>query len=254
MTILQYIENISIHDEQEESLSRPTTIEILQEKILALRLAITSAHSSPSDITLAQLEHSYENLLDIPVKYSFNKYKRVVQEISRSFGKKVKFVLDGDQGALKKEKLGLLNDAMIHIVRNALDHGLETPEERLNTGKDEIGVLEVICLQGQNELEILIRDDGKGINPEDVLKRAIEKGIIDEDKAKTLTDDETLALIFKPNFSTRKEVSEISGRGVGMDVVKQNLDQMEGHIKVNSEPGKGTEISLRIPLPKTGPK
>ena len=252
MTVLQYIENISIHDEQEETLSRPTTIEILQEKIISLRSAITNVHSDPNEATISQLEDSYDNLFDIPVKYSFNKYKRVVQEISRTFGKKVKFSLGGDQGALKKEKLALLNDSMIHLVRNALDHGLEKPEERINSGKDEIGLLEIICLQGQEELEILIRDDGRGIDSEGVLNKAVEKGIVDENKAKSLTKDEAYALIFRPNFSTRKEVSEISGRGVGMDVVKQNLDEMEGKIKVSSELGKGTEISLRIPTPKTG--
>ena len=120
----------------------------------------------------------------------------------------------------------------------------------LNSGKDEIGLLEIICLQGQEELEILIRDDGRGIDSEGVLNKAVEKGIVDENKAKSLTKDEAYALIFRPNFSTRKEVSEISGRGVGMDVVKQNLDEMEGKIKVSSELGKGTEISLRIPTPK----
>ena len=252
MAVLQYIENISILDEQEESQSKPTTIEILQDKIISLRSAITEAHSSPTEETLSFLEDSYENLFDVPVKYSFNKYKRVVQEISRSFGKKVKFTLGGDQGALKKEHLSLLNDSMIHLVRNALDHGLETPEERVSNGKDEIGQLEIICVQGESELEILIRDDGKGINLEGVLEKALEKGIIDHSKANSLDKDEVYALIFQPNFSTRKEVSEISGRGVGMDVVKQNLDQMKGVIKITSELGKGTEISLKIPIPKVG--
>jgi len=252
MTILQYIENISILDEQEESQSKPTTIEILQDKIISLRSAITNAHSSPNDENLSFLEESYENLFDVPVKYSFNKYKRVVQEISRSFGKKVKFTLGGDQGALKKEQLSLLNDSMIHLVRNALDHGLETPEERVSNGKDEIGQLDIVCVQGDCELEILIRDDGKGINLQSVLDKAMEKGIIDSSKAGNLTENEIYSLIFQPNFSTRKEVSEISGRGVGMDVVKQNLDQMKGVIRVSSEVGKGTEISLKIPIPKEG--
>ncbi len=252
MAVLQYIENISILDEQEETQSKPTTIEILQDKIISLRSAITNAHSSPNQENLTKLEESYENLFDVPVKYSFNKYKRVVQEISRSFGKKVKFTLGGDQGALKKEHLSLLNDSMIHLVRNALDHGLETPEERVSNGKDEIGQLDIICVQGKSELEILIRDDGKGINLQNVIDKALEKGIIKASEAHELTENEIYSLIFQPNFSTRKEVSEISGRGVGMDVVKQNLDQMKGDIRVNSELGKGTEISLKIPIPKVG--
>ena len=176
----------------------------------------------------------------------------MVLDLGEKLNKSVLYEVKGSEISMNKDSFHILQDAFVHVLRNSIDHGIETPEERVSNGKDEIGQLDIICVQGKSELEILIRDDGKGINLQSVIDKALEKGIIKASEAHELTENEIYSLIFQPNFSTRKEVSEISGRGVGMDVVKQNLDQMKGDIRVNSELGKGTEISLKIPIPKVG--
>lgn len=183
----------------------------------------------------------------MPLEGLFNKMKRLVRDVSLKMGKKVEFHVAGQETEMDKNVIDEIADPLVHILRNAIDHGVETPEQRIESGKDETGHVGLTAMYEGNEILIIIEDDGKGINKEIIINKAIEKGILDE-YPENMSDGEVYSLVFEPGFSTAKEVTDISGRGVGMDVVKKNIEKLRGAIDVESILGKGSRFTLRIPL------
>jgi len=182
----------------------------------------------------------------LPIGSTFSKFNRLVRDLSHSLGKKIELVTEGAETELDKTVIEKLNDPLVHLIRNSIDHGLEMPEERKASGKKETGTITLSARHSGDSVLIQITDNGRGIDPEKVCKKAIEKGLIAE--GVELTAKEACDLILAPGFSTAEAVSNISGRGVGMDVVKKNIESLKGTLDVSSEKGKGTVISLKLPL------
>ena len=176
---------------------------------------------------------------------------RMVRDLSTELGKQVLVDIDGGDVELDREMIEMIRDPLTHIIRNAVDHGIETPAERIKAGKREIGLLAVSARQSGNQILIEIADDGKGIDGSKLVEKALANGVIEADVAKRLSRAEQLALIFEAGLSTAKEVTAISGRGVGMDVVRSNVERIGGVVELDSTPGKGTRMTLRVPLTLT---
>jgi two-component system chemotaxis sensor kinase CheA len=190
-----------------------------------------------------------ENVLHIrmlPIRFCFQRFPRLVHDLGLKLGKKVRLRLTGEESELDKTVLEKINDPLTHLIRNALDHGLETPAERLATGKPETGTLELKAFHEGGNIMIQVIDDGRGINKTRLLEKAHKAGLIDENEIPDV--DWINRLIFHPGLSTAETISDLSGRGVGMDVVKRNINVLGGDVRVESESGKGTKISIRLPL------
>ncbi|TGL59462.1 chemotaxis protein CheA [Leptospira sarikeiensis] len=182
----------------------------------------------------------------VPIGELFEKYRRTVRDISMELGKEVDFEILGGETELDRSVIEKINDPIVHILRNALDHGIEPSQDRVNAGKAQKGKLKIQASHSTGSISIEISDDGKGINHEKIRQKAIEKGIIDA--AQTLNEQEIFNLIFQPGFSTAESVTSLSGRGVGMDVVLRNIESLRGSVNVQSEFGKGSVFSIRLPL------
>ena len=202
---------------------------------------------------LADLEHNTRDLQEsvmqvrmLPISSAFSRLPRLVRDLSKKLDKNVDLQLEGGSTELDKTVLERMIDPLVHLVRNGLDHGLETTEERLAKGKSETGILKLSAHQESGSVVIEIQDDGKGIDGERILSLAKERGIVSPDEE--LSDDQINQLIFAPGFSTAEEVSDVSGRGVGMDVVRRNIVDLGGRVTVYSELGSGTTIEIKLPL------
>lgn len=182
----------------------------------------------------------------VPMRSLIARFRRLIHSLSESLGKPVAFVVVGEETELDKTMIEKLADPLVHILRNALDHGMETAEERRAAGKSGEGKIELSAIHAGGEVLIRVRDDGRGMNPDRIRAKAIERGLIAPDAQ--LTDSQIFALIFEPGFSTAEVVTELSGRGVGMDVVRRTIEGMRGSIDVESRPGVGTSVTLRLPL------
>lgn len=178
----------------------------------------------------------------------FNKFPRMIRDLARELGKKIELVITGEETELDKSIVEVIGDPLVHIIRNSCDHGVESIETRVANGKPELGTVNLKAYNEGNSIVIEITDDGKGLDAAILKDKCLEKGIITEREADQMTDKEAFALIFKPGFSTAASVTNISGRGVGMDVVKTNIEKLNGIIEIDSELGKGTTIKLKIPL------
>lgn len=183
----------------------------------------------------------------MPLEGLFNKMKRLIRDVSIKLNKKVDLTISGQETEMDKNVIDEISDPLVHILRNSMDHGVEDPEERLANGKNDTGKVHLSARYEGNEILISVKDDGAGIDKERVLRKAEEKGLL-QVPAEKMTDKEIFALIFEPGFSTAKQVTDISGRGVGMDVVRKNIEKLRGAIDIESELGKGTTVTLRIPL------
>jgi two-component system chemotaxis sensor kinase CheA len=183
----------------------------------------------------------------IPVAGLFRRMIRLVHDISAKAGKKVDLVLLGEETEIDKTVIETITDPLVHLLRNSLDHGLEPPEERLAAGKDEKGTVTLSARHEEGEVWVTVKDNGRGLNRDKILEKAMNKGLIEGDGS-DLDDKDIYNMIFMPGFSTAAQVTDISGRGVGMDVVKKNLEKIKGKINVSSTPGEGSRIDLRIPL------
>ncbi len=184
----------------------------------------------------------------IPVEKVFKKFPRIVRSMSRDLGKEVDLQIVGEETELDRSVVDEIGDPLIHLIRNAMDHGLETPDERLAAGKPRGGTLVLAAVHEGNQIIISIKDDGRGIDPERVGRKAIEKGLITEEQFVAMGPREVFDLLFLPGFSTKEKVTDLSGRGVGMDVVKTNIKKLNGLIEIKSTKGLGSEFILRLPL------
>ena len=184
----------------------------------------------------------------MPVSFIFQRFPRLVRDTSRRLGKEVQLVLEGEQTAADKNVIESLGDPLVHILRNSLDHGLEAPEVRQAAGKSRTGLLKITARQDADRVLIEISDDGRGIDPEVVKRKAYQNGLIDEAALARISDEEAIQLIFLPGFSTAEAVSDLSGRGVGMDVVRTAIGRVNGSIQLHSVKGQGTLIQLSLPL------
>jgi len=184
----------------------------------------------------------------MPVSFVFQRFPRLVRDLSNKLGKEVRLVLEGEQTEADKNIIESLADPLIHIVRNSLDHGLETPQVRLAAGKPAVGTLTIRAAQEADRVVIEIRDDGRGIDPELIKRKAYQKGVIDEATLERISDREAVNLVFAAGFSTADTVSDLSGRGVGMDVVRTGVERVGGVIRLESEAGRGTRIRISLPL------
>lgn len=183
----------------------------------------------------------------MPLEGHFNKMKRLVRDVSIKMNKKVNLIVSGQETEMDKNVIDEIADPLVHILRNSIDHGVESPEQRIASGKDEMGNVSLSARYEGNEILIIVEDDGAGISRDIILKKAQEKGIL-KTPPESLSDKEVFALVFEPGFSTSKTVTDISGRGVGMDVVKKNIEKLRGSVDVSSVEGKGSKFTLRIPL------
>ncbi|MBT0881183.1 MULTISPECIES: chemotaxis protein CheW [unclassified Campylobacter] len=227
---------LKIYDDVEERYEGEKFIEELNQVVNQLSVVTT-------DIQLAVMKTRMQ-----PIAKVFNKFPRVVRDLSRDLGKQIELELEGEETELDKSIVEEIGDPIMHMIRNSCDHGVESAEDRIAAGKPERGTVQLKAYNEGNHIVIEIADDGKGLNAEVLKTKGIEKGIISEREADNMSDKEAFGLIFKPGFSTAKQVTNVSGRGVGMDVVKTNIDKLNGIIEVDSELGKGTVIKLKIPL------
>ncbi len=199
------------------------------------------------DRLLRELEEEIVSMRMIPIGQIFRKFPRIAKELARREGKKVQVHLEGMEVALDKASLQAIADPMIHLIRNSVDHGIESPEERKRWGKPETGNIWIRARREGSLVIIEVEDDGRGIDVEKVKERAIDLGVLDPEVANTLGDEELLSLIFLPGFSTSDRVSDVSGRGFGMDIVKAAVESIGGSISISTEKGKGTKVTLRLP-------
>ncbi|BAW41299.1 histidine kinase CheA [Helicobacter pylori] len=208
-----------------------------------LNQVVSSISAVTTDLQLAVMKTRMQ-----PVGKVFNKFPRMVRDLSRELGKSIELIIEGEETELDKSIVEEIGDPLIHIIRNSCDHGIEPLEERRRLNKPETGKVQLSAYNEGNHIVIRISDDGKGLDPVMLKEKAVEKGVISERDAEGMSDREAFNLIFKPGFSTAKVVSNVSGRGVGMDVVKTNIEKLNGIIEIDSEVGVGTTQKLKIPL------
>ena len=203
---------------------------------------------SQLDLLVSDLQNSVMKTRMQPIGRLFQKYPRIARDLARQLGKDVELLLVGEETEVDKTMIEDLADPLVHLVRNAVDHGVESPEERLAAGKPAKSVVRLEARQEGDHIVLIVADDGRGMSPERIRAKAIEKGIIREEDANTLDDRQSLNLIFLPGFSTMSQASAVSGRGVGMDVVKTNIQKLNGSVEIRSEPGKGSVFLISLPL------
>jgi two-component system, chemotaxis family, sensor kinase CheA len=214
-----------------------------QDTIKALDLAV-----SQLDLLVSDLQNAVMKTRMQPIGRLFQKYPRLARDLARQLGKDVELVLSGEETELDKTMIEDLNDPLVHLVRNAVDHGIETAEERAVSTKPNKAIVTLSASQVGDHIYIEIADDGRGMRPDVIRAKAIQKGLIDSEAANSLDDRQSLQLIFLPGFSTKDEISSVSGRGVGMDVVKTNISKLNGKIDIESIPGHGTTLTISLPL------
>lgn len=227
---------ISIYDEVEERYDGEQFLDELNQVVSTISIVTT-------DLQLAVMKTRM-----LPVSKVFNKFPRMVRDLARDMGKNIELVISGEETELDKSIVEEIGDPLVHIIRNSCDHGIESTEERIAKGKSEVGKIELKAYNEGNHIVVEVADDGKGLDADILRQKALEKGIINEREADTMTNKEAFTLIFKAGFSTAKIVTNVSGRGVGMDVVKTNIEKLNGMIDIESELDKGTTLKLRIPL------
>ena len=230
--------------------NRLTTLrtEIMQGNLGADVLHSLDEAVSQLDLLVGDLQNAVMKTRMQPIGRLFQKYPRLARDLARQLGKDVDLVLSGEETELDKTMIEDLNDPLVHLVRNAVDHGIETPDERLAAGKPVQSAVKLSAQQVGDHIVIEVADDGRGMNAGMLRKKALEKGLIDLEQANSMDDKQALHLIFLPGFTTKSEISSVSGRGVGMDVVRTNIQKLNGRIDISSAPNEGTRISISLPL------
>ena len=227
---------LKIYDDVEERYEGEKFLEELNQVVSSLSLVTT-------DIQLAVMKTRM-----LPIAKVFNKFPRMIRDLSRDLGKQIDLEISGEDTELDKSIVEEIGDPLVHIIRNSCDHGIEDPETRKAMGKPEKGLVQLKAYNEGNHIVVEIVDDGKGLDADMLKSKSIEKGIITEREADAMSEKEAFGLIFRPGFSTAAKVTNVSGRGVGMDVVKTNIEKLNGIIDIESEVGKGTVMKLKIPL------
>ncbi|NOQ30870.1 MAG: response regulator [Helicobacteraceae bacterium] len=227
---------IKINDDVEERYEGEEFLEELNQVVSIVSLVTT-------DLQIAVMKTRM-----LPIGKVFNKFPRMIRDLSRELNKKIELVIDGEDTELDKSIVEEIGDPLVHIIRNSCDHGIEMPAVRAAAGKPELGIITLKAYNEGNHIVIQIDDDGKGLDADMLRTKSIEKEIITEKEADNMSDKEAFGLIFKPGFSTAAQVTNVSGRGVGMDVVKTNIERLNGIIDIESKVGVGTEMKLKIPL------
>ncbi|WP_211364081.1 chemotaxis protein CheA [Propionivibrio limicola] len=225
----------------------------LRADILAGRNDADTLHAldqavSQLDLLVSDLQNSVMKTRMQPIGRLFQKYPRIARDLARQLGKDVELALVGEETEVDKTMIEDLADPLVHLIRNAVDHGVESPEERIAAGKPPKSIVRLEARQEGDHILLIIADDGRGMSPERIRAKAVEKGLIKEEEANTLDDRQSLNLIFLPGFSTMTQASPVSGRGVGMDVVKTNIQKLSGSVDIRSEPGKGSVFIISLPL------
>ncbi len=221
-------------------------VEIHEENLRHLENAIQKAsHGQPG---MQEVRKALSRLRDMPLKPSLAKFEPMVREVSNSLGKKIKLEVTGNDSKLNRQSLEDIRDSLVHVVRNALDHGIEPPEERLANGKSEFGRLTMNCQEDDRKVTLTIEDDGRGIDPDLISKLAIEKGVLRRDQVLQMNPEEKMSIIFISGFSSKNYATEISGRGVGLDMVKQTLLKLGAQIRVESRVGQGSKFIMEFPV------
>jgi two-component system chemotaxis sensor kinase CheA len=200
------------------------------------------------DVVTGDLQGAVMKTRMQPIKKVFGRFPRVVRDLARTLKKEITLVLEGEETDLDKNLVEALADPLVHLVRNSVDHGIEMPEERKAAGKPTMGTVKLSASQEGDHILLSIIDDGKGMDPDKLKEIAISRGVMDADAAARMTDVEAFNLIFAPGFSTKTEISEVSGRGVGMDVVKTKINQLNGTVNIDSKMGVGTTLEIKVPL------
>ncbi|BCL75832.1 chemotaxis protein A [Jeongeupia sp. HS-3] len=230
--------------------NRLTTLrsDVVSGKIDSTTLKALDEAISQLDLLVGDLQNAVMKTRMQPIGRQFQKYPRLARDLARQLGKEVELVISGEETELDKTMLEDLNDPLVHLVRNAVDHGVETIAERLAAGKPAKAIVQLSAVQVGDHILIEITDDGHGMRPDVIRKKAVDKGLIDAETANSLDDKQSLQLIFLPGFSTKDQVSSVSGRGVGMDVVKTNIQKLNGRIDIQSVVGEGSRFSISLPL------
>ena len=200
------------------------------------------------DRLTSELQDLVMRIRMVPIEHIFNRFPRLVRDISRKAGKKVNFIIEGKEIEVDRTVLEEIGEPILHLLRNAVDHGIEPPEQRKKMGKSPEGTVRLVAERKRDHILIIVEDDGAGIDPEKVKKKAIEKGLINEKEANAMTAQQLIDLIFLPGFSTAEKITETSGRGVGMDVVKTKIESLGGSVNIETAVGKGTKVTLTLPL------
>ena len=227
---------IKINDDVEERYEGEAFLEELNQVVSIVSLVTT-------DLQIAVMKTRM-----LPIGKVFNKFPRMIRDLSRELNKKIELEITGEETELDKSIVEEIGDPLVHIIRNSCDHGIETPDIRLAAGKEETGTIHLKAYHEGNHIVIQIIDDGKGLDADMLKQKSIEKGVVTEKEADAMSEKEAFGLIFRPGFSTASQVTSVSGRGVGMDVVKTNIEKLNGMIDIDSEVGKGTSMKLKIPL------
>lgn len=225
---------------------------LVRNRLLSLGINLNDENMSKAianlDVVTGDLQGAVMKTRMQPIKKVFGRFPRVVRDLARSLKKDIALELKGEETDLDKNLVEALADPLVHLVRNSVDHGIEMPDDRVAAGKPAKGTVTLAASQEGDHILLTIDDDGKGMDPEKLKNIAIERGVLDADAAARMSDVEAFNLIFAPGFSTKTEISDISGRGVGMDVVKTKINQLNGSVSINSELGKGTILEIKVPL------
>ena len=219
----------------------------LNNKILSLQKSVDEEDTKMNLIT-NQLEEMIKNIRVLPLATIFHMFPRMIRDISKDTGKEIELLISGSETSADKKIIEEIKAPLMHIIRNSIDHGIETPQERIAAGKSPKGKIYLIARSMQNKIVIEVHDDGRGIDLKKIVNRALEKGMITQKEAEYLSAEQIMNIIFWPGFSTEQVVTEISGRGVGLDIVQTNISQLNGTVKVFSVPNQGTKISIELPI------
>lgn len=235
-TLMNLVSELIIIKNGLETIELKNTSHNFNEQIEYLERITTNLHDAVMKVRM------------VPIERVFNRFPRLIRDLSRKLNKKIELHMSGEETELDRTVIDEIGDPLVHLLRNAGDHGLETPDVRIKAGKDPVGIIDLKAYQDGNNVIIEVVDDGKGINVEDIKNKAVSKGVLSREQVDSMNDQEIIELLFKPSFSTAEKISDVSGRGVGLDVVKTKIEALGGDIEVKTAVNKGSKFIIRLPL------